>query len=194
MLTPDTLASKFGAALSYERYLKTGTPDQQASWKRAERLAREHAGLNSHQRAAVTDFTRKINILVLSGLWCGDCVAQCPLLEMIAEHKPELIDLRFLDRDVHKDLAEKVKICGGLRVPTVIFMNEDHEFVGLYGDRSISRLRAMAATALGAACPLPTAEIPPDELKATLLDWLVEIERVHLLLRLSPKLREKYGD
>lgn len=194
MLTPDTLRAKFAAGLPYEAYVKSGTPAQRDDWQRFERIARDHASLNSHQRSALRDFVRPINILVLSGLWCGDCLAQCPLLAIIADERPDLITLRFLDRDQHRDLAQHVQICGGFRVPTAIFMNEEFDFVSLYGDKSLARLRAAAAKSLGASCPLPTAEVPHDEIQATMADWLHEVERVHLLLRLSPKLRAKYGD
>jgi thiol-disulfide isomerase/thioredoxin len=194
MLSPEFLFAKFNQGLSYERYVHAGTPAQVENWERFDRVARDHAALDSHQRAALADFCRRINILVISGLWCGDCVAQCPLLAIIADHRPDLIDVRFLDRDQNLDIAEQVKICGGLRVPTAIFMNEDFDFVSLYGDKSLARLRALAAKSLGAACPLPTTEVPHDEIRATMADWLQEVERVHLILRLSPKLRQKHGD
>lgn len=194
MLTPQTLKAHFEKALPYDRYLKSGTPAQRDSWTNFEHLAREHASLDSHQRASIMDWCRKINILVISGLWCGDCVAQCPLLAIIADARPELVDLRFVDRDTHLDLAEQVRICGGLRVPTAIFMNEDFEFVSLLGDRTLSRLRVMAASSLGPNCPLPTSQVPPDEIVATMHDWLAEVERVHLTLRLSPKLRQRHND
>jgi hypothetical protein len=73
-------------------------------------------------------------------------------------------------------------------------MSEDFEFVSLLGDRTLSRYRAMAARSLGAACPLPGAPLPDDELAATLSEWVGEFERVQLLLRLSPRLRQKHGD
>jgi hypothetical protein len=73
-------------------------------------------------------------------------------------------------------------------------MNEDFEFVGSAGDKSLSRLRALAAKTLGAACPIPGAAIGTDELAAGLQDWLNDFERVHLLLRLSPKLRQRHAD
>jgi hypothetical protein len=85
-------------------------------------------------------------------------------------------------------------ICGGRRVPTVLFLNEDFEFVSILGDRSLTRYRAMAAKQLGASCPLPGAPVPADEIAATRQDWLNEFERVQLVLRLSPKLRERYND
>jgi thiol-disulfide isomerase/thioredoxin len=194
MLTPDTLKAAFAAALPYDRYLATGSPGQQQDWRAFERRAREEASLTTDQRSLLSDFSRHINVLVISGLWCGDCAQQCPLLHMIAERAERLIDLRFVDRDQHKDLAEAVRICGGLRVPTVLFLNEDFEFVALAGDKSLSRLRAQAKKALGATCPLPGAPVPADEIAATLADWLADFERVHLLLRLSAKLRQRHND
>lgn len=105
-----------------------------------------------------------------------------------------MIDLRWLDRDEHMDLQEQVRINAGNRVPIVIFCAEDYELVGWYGDRTLTRYRAMAAKNLGGACPLPGAPVPQDELNATLKDWLGQFERAHLLLRLSGRLRQKHGD
>jgi hypothetical protein len=85
-------------------------------------------------------------------------------------------------------------INAGRRVPTVIFMAEDFEPVAVLGDRTLTRYRAVAARQLGPSCPLPGAAVPADELHATLQEWLDEVERVHLLLRLSARLRQKHGD
>jgi hypothetical protein len=79
-------------------------------------------------------------------------------------------------------------------VPVVIFMAEDYHPVSVYGDRTLTRYRALAARRLGAACPLPGAPPADDELAATLQDWLDEFERIELLLRLSSRLRQKHGD
>jgi len=142
----------------------------------------------------IASWTRTMPVLVSSGVWCGDCVHQCPLMARIAEANPARVDLRFVDRDAHRSLAERVMICGGLRVPTVIFMAEDFEFVSVLGDRTLDRYRAVAARQLGAACPVPGAPIETDELAATLRGWLDEFERVQLLLRVSARLRQKHGD
>ena len=133
-------------------------------------------------------------MLVSSGVWCGDCVQQLPLLETIAEANPEKITVRYLDRDEHKDLAQQLTINAGIRVPVAIFLAEDFERVSIFGDRTLTRYRAIAAKNLGAACALPGAPVPDDELEATLQDWLDEVERVHLVLRTSARLREKHGD
>lgn len=198
MLTPEVLKTKFGKARSFEAYVATGSAAQQENWKRFHRVVR----LAPPQRALIASFERRMNVLVLSGTWCGDCVQQCPMLDHIArasvddpaEPGERIIRLRFLDRDEHKDLSERVMLCGGLRVPTVLFMNEDFDLCGLLGDRTLSRYRAIAARQLGPSCPLPGADVPADEVAATLQDWVDEFERVHLMVRLSPKLRERHGD
>ena len=189
MLTADLLRSHFERGLTYDEYVATGSAAQRESWAKA--LERIH--LAPDQRALVGGFTRRMPVLVSSGIWCGDCSAQVPMLARIAQASPS-VDLRIVDRDKHADLAERIKICGGRRVPTAIFMAEDHEFIGLMGDRTLSRYRAVAAKHLGAACPLPGAETPPDEVAATLRDWVDEFERAHLILRLSARLRQKHGD
>jgi hypothetical protein len=142
----------------------------------------------------VGGFVREMKILIVSGIWCGDCVQQCPLIARIAEAKSSRIDLRLLDRDQHRDLAESLTINAGDRIPIAIFMAEDYEFCAVYGDRTVNRYRALAKSQLGASCP--TGIVMPDqtEVAATLADWLAEIERVQLMLRLSSRLRRKHGD
>jgi hypothetical protein len=185
------LQSKHRAGLDYESYLATD-PAKAARWRQHE----SQIQLTEPQGRLVAGFARQIKILVVSGIWCGDCAVQCPMLVKIAQatSKPDLIDIKFIDRDQHVDLSERIMINAGLRVPTVIFMAEDFEPVSILGDRTLTRYRAVAARQLGPSCPLPGAPIPNDELNATLQDWLDELERVHLLLRLSGRLRELHGD
>lgn len=190
MLDPRLLTGTFVSALPYPAYVATGTPEQRESWGKIE----SRVALTAGQLGTVRGFTRRVNVLVVSGIWCGDCVAQCPMLYRIEQANPGSVTVRFVDRDQHLALAEQVRICGGLRVPTAIFMNEEMEFVSLLGDRTLARYRAIAAKKLGAMCPLPGARVPEEELAATLQDWVDEFERVHLLVRLSPKLRQKHGD
>ena len=184
------LKQKHEAGKSYADYVATGTPQQQDNWQGIY----EQAKLTEAQKGLLGGFTREIKAIGLSGIWCGDCVQQCPLIQHIAEANPDRIDLRWLDRDEHADLQEKVKINAGNRVPVIIFAAEDYEFAAWYGDRTLNRYRALAAKQLGGACPLPGAPVPKDEMDATVQDWVDQFERVHLLLRLSGRLRQKHGD
>ncbi len=190
MLNATYLRGKHEAGRSWADYLAGGKPQQREDWQRVY----DSVGLTHHQHAMAASFTRSMKVIVLSGIWCGDCVQQVPLMQRIAEANPAAIDLRYLDRDAHMDLQQQVSINAGHRVPVVIFCAEDYELVGWYGDRTLSRYRAMAARQLGGACPLPGAPVPQDEMDACLADWLEQFERVHLLLRLSARLRQKHGD
>jgi thiol-disulfide isomerase/thioredoxin len=190
MLTTPELARKHAAGLSFDDYVATGSPHQRDAW----RSFLERVELTEDQSRLLAGFTREVNAIVLSGTWCGDCVQQAPFLARFAEASGGRFRPRFLDRDAHADLAERVMISAGLRVPVVIYLNEDFDFISLFGDRSLSRYRALAARSLGAACPLPGAHVDGDEVRATQQDWLDELERVHLLCRLSPKLRARHGD
>ena len=190
MLTSQYFTEKFAAALPYDRYLQTGTDEQRRRWTQVY----EAAGVTDDQRRLIDGFARGMKILITSGIWCGDCVQQCPLLQRIAEANPGRLELRLVDRDQHKDLAQQLRINAGDRVPVAIFMAEDFEFCAALGDRTLTRYRALAKKQLGPACPIAIAPPDPDELAATLQDWLDEFERVQLMLRLSARLRLKHGD
>ena len=189
-MTAEYLRTQFNQALPYDDYLATGTAEQQRRWNDvAGKLS-----LTAAQRALIGGFVRTMNVLVVSGIWCGDCVAQGPMLDLIARAAPGKIALRLIDRDAHKDLADLVKINGGHRVPAALFLAEDFELCGMMGDRTLSRYRAIAARQLGASCPTGIIAPGEDELAATVADWVNEFERMQLMLRLSPRLRQKHGD
>src|SRR3954453_17902645 len=184
------LAEKFAAALPYGHYVRTGTEDQQQRW----RQVYDAAQLTAEQWKLLARFTRDLKVLIVSGIWCGDWVQQCPLLQRCAEGNRERIELRLLDRDEHRDLSEALRINGGDRVPVALFLAEDFELCSIVGDRTLSRYRALARMQLGASCPMGIAPPPADELAATLQDWLNEFERIQLMLRLSSRLRQKHRD
>jgi thiol-disulfide isomerase/thioredoxin len=182
------LAGKFAAALPYDRYVMTGKDDQKRRWQQVY----EAAHLSPDQTRLVSSFQRDMKVLIVSGIWCGDCVQQCPLIQKIAEVNRSHIDLRLLDRDEHRDLIEQLRINAGDRVPVVLFMAEDYELCSIEGDRTLNRYRTLAAKNMAAACPLPIAVPDRDELSATLQDWLNEFERIQLMLLLSTRLRMKH--
>jgi hypothetical protein len=183
-------ASKFNAGLKYHAFLENhGTEEHRRRWA----VVYTEVELTPAQRELLTAFKRHMKVLCLAGAWCGDCVNQCPIFERFSEAASTL-DVRYFDRDMHPDLADELKICGGARVPAVVFLAEDGEQVGWYGDRTLAKYRQLARDQLGPSCP--TGIGPPDKslLAAVTQDWLNEFERVQLLLRLSSRLRQKHGD
>ena len=190
MIDSAYLSGRFTSAIPYDRYVRTGTDEQQRRWNQVY----EAAWLTDAQKQLVGGFERRMKILVFSGIWCGDCVEQCPLVQRIAEANPGKIDLRFIERPKDGELIPELRINGGNRVPIVLFLSEDDLWCATAGDRTIHRYRALAFRRLGAHCP--TGIVPPEkeELEATLADWVNEVERIQLMLRLTPRLREKYKD
>lgn len=182
MLTPDLLRDKFVAGLAYEPYVATGTAEHRADW--AKRQGRVE--LTESHRKLIESFTRRVHLVVLSGTWCGDSAAQGPMLAAIESANPELVVVRFLDRDEHRDLADLVAVGGQSRVPTAIACDEDFFPLRYLGDRSLARLRASAAADGG----YPTG----DHHAQTLQDWVDFVEWAQLFCRLNPRLRQRHDD
>lgn len=184
------LSDRFAAGLSYDRYLQSATPEQLLRWKHVF----DAAHLNVAQQELIAGFVREMKILVFSGLWCGDCVEQCPLLQRIALANPAKIDLRFIERPRDAELPPQVRMNAASRVPVALFLSEDMHWCATYGDRTVNRYRAVARRKLGPICPTGLFVPDREELDSTLAHWLCEVERVQLMLRLTPRLREKYQD
>lgn len=180
----------FEAGLPYAEFLEThGTPDHRRRWAGVY----DQVTLSAEQSQLLHGFVRQMNVLCLAGAWCGDCVNQCPVFQRFAE-ATDRIRLRFVDRDVHAEVQRELSLCGGNRVPVVVFLSEDFAECGRYGDRTLSKYRDMAATLLGAACPTGIVGADTGLLQRVTAEWLAEFERVQLMLRLSPRLRERHGD
>lgn len=190
LLSPEFLRRKFEEGLPYAEYLASGAPHHRAGW---DRLHRQIA-LSPAQRGLLGSFVRELSVVVSSGVWCGDCAQQVPALDHFERASAGRVRIRYLDRDEHADLAHRVMLCGGLRVPVVLILNEDYDLLSLVGDRSLSRYRAMAAKLLGPSCPVPGAEVDADETLAMVQDWLDAFEHAHLMARMSTKLRMRHRD
>lgn len=184
------IQAQFEASLPYDAYVKSGSADQLASWQKVY----DQVALTQAQTELVKAFVRPINVVVLSGIWCGDCVQQGPIIQKIADANPQNIRVRWADRDKHPELADQLMVNGGKRVPVVVFAAEDFEVAGWFGDRTLRRYRALAARQLGPSCPLPGAPLDPNELADQTQDWVDQFERIHLMLRLSTRLRQKHND
>lgn len=184
-----TWEERYAAGLPYQEFLdRHGSDAHRQRWQ----SAYNGITLSRAQGDLLNGFRRQMHLLCVAGAWCGDCVRDGPILQRISEASTR-IGLRFLDREAHPDLAQALSINDGLRIPMVVFLSEDYFECGRYGERTLATYRKMAAERLG---PNPPGSTPPSEayLQTVTQEWLDEIERVQLLLRLSPRLRARYGD
>ena len=176
--------------LEYAEFL-----DKYASTEQRRRWDDFHAQvlLTPPQHELLAGFRRDMRVIVVAGAWCGDCIQQCPILDHFAHQTPR-VQIRYFDRDDHADLADELSICGGRRVPSVLFLAEDGAPSGRAGDRTLSKYRDVARSLEGAVCP--TGLVAPGQslLASVTQDWLNEFERIQVMLRTSPRLRQKHGD
>lgn len=182
--------SLFSDALPYDEFLaRHGTPGDKARWDRT----RSAVTLTDAQTRLLGKFTRETNILVLAGAWCGDCAAQCPILERFAGVAP-VLKTRYLDRDEFPEAQRELQINGGNRVPVAVFFSEDGYEVARFGERTLTAYRRMAGEAVGEVCGSGVVAAGSPELAGVTQDWLDQVERVQWVLRLSPRLRRLHGD
>lgn len=188
-LEAEFFQRSFSEALPYDAYVASGEPQQVANVRQYESLI----ALTGEEEALLHSYTRRMNCLVLSGLWCGDCTRQVPMLNVIARACP-LIDIRYLDSRSYPAVHEKLRINGALKVPVIVVMSEDFFELERFGDRHLSVYCRKAATEIGPACE--TGIIPPsaEALAVELGEWCDFFERLQLMLRLSPMLRKRYED
>ena len=185
----------FTGALPYAEYLATGSENHRKRWLAMDRQVR----VSDAQQRRLTQFTRRMNLLCYSGIWCGDCVRQGPILQHLAAAAnaatgTEVVDLRFAERVDDSELADELRILGALRVPVTVCLSEDFFEVGRTGDRMLVTYRRKAQRELGAACDVGLVPPPESEVATEVEQWLDHLERMQWMLRLSPPLRARHGD
>ena len=181
----------FEEAMDYEVFLETSNPLYADKWRAAEKAIPR---LTTGETARVEGFGRKLNVLVYCGAWCGDCSRQVPMIKRICDAAGPEVSLRLIDRDASPRLTDEVRILGAMRVPVVVFLTEDFHEVGRLGDRLLSAYRRKRDNEMGAACDsgvlLPSAE----DLAIEITEWLDQIERMLIMVRIAPPLRARYDD
>lgn len=180
----------FANAVPMAEFLaRSGNPGHAARWQ----ATFDDVMLTNPQRELLAKFTRRTNVLVLAGAWCGDCARNCPIFARFAEAAP-VLDVRFIDRDEHADVQSELQVNGGDRIPIAVFFSEDGHEVARYGDRTLSAYRALVQQQVGTSCGTELAAPGDPLLMRIAQDWLDQFERAQWILRLSPRLRKLHGD
>lgn len=175
----------FEKASEYERYLGD-SPDPHA--KRWHERADEMPRLTEEQKQRLRGHGRALNVLLVSGVWCSDCVRQGPMLRQIVDACEDGVRMRVIDRDLDSKLRDELRIMGAMRVPVVVVLTEDFFEVGRFGDQVLTTYRSMVAKETASS---PHTE---DDSSSELAEWVDIFERALLMVRLSPFLRRRHGD
>ena len=175
-------------ALPYKEYLLTA-PEKAQRWRDFESRAPE---LTYEQKKRVQGYNREINILAMVSIWCGDSVRTTSIIRKITEAAGEKVNIRFIERDSDPELREELRILGATRVPRIVFLTEDFWEIDREGDRLLPVYRAKAAREAG--MNYDAGIMTPKALEEETEAWLDVFERVLLMTRLAPPLRERYHD
>jgi hypothetical protein len=181
--------SCFDKALEYDDYLAQSP----AHAKRWHDSAAKLPALTDDQRQRLSGHHRSLNVLLVSGIWCGDCVRQGPMIRHITEACDDAVQFRAIDRETDTKLRDEIRIMGAARVPVIVFLTEDFFEVGRFGDRMLVTYRKMASRDYqDDRWTFPSS--PEEELASELGEWVDIFERCLLMARLSPLLRRRHSD
>lgn len=167
---------RFDTGMTYEAY-KTG-------------MARNRERLEENERAvlvepSVREFFRSqppLKVVALVEDWCGDVIANLPVLARLAEEAGTL-DVRVFYRDQNPDLAQRWLNHGKFQsIPVFAFFDEQLREIGHWIERpdSVTELRARRRRAIYEAHPefgapdAPVDQLLPD-VRARLQDELAKM-------------------
>lgn len=125
----DLLQRDWNRALRWEPFLDY-------SLKNVDAMRAGHAAVRIDPALAEAAKARgaETRILVLGADWCGDVVANLPILARLAELNPKL-QLRVLDRDRHLELMGRFQTAGGNAIPIAIVAPPDFSRFSRWGPR-----------------------------------------------------------
>ncbi len=158
-------------AVTRERFQQGYSYD---AWKA--RMTRNRDRLEANEgRAQLADadlapfrrLPKPLHVLVLAEDWCGDVIANLPILGRIAKESGKL-DLRVFNRDENKDLMRPYLNKGMYEsIPVFAFFDDAFTEVGRFIERpdSVSELRARKRAEVYASDPaFGSPDAPPDQL------------------------------
>jgi len=131
--------ARFEQGLTYEAFKAQMTRNRD----RLEENERR-AQLRPEDVAAFRDLPRPLHVLVLAEDWCGDVLANLPVLGRLARESGKL-DVRIFLRDQNDELMQQYLNQGKYKsIPVFAFFDEDFHEVGHWIERpaSVTELRA----------------------------------------------------
>jgi len=170
---------RFEQGMSYDAYKAQMTRNQERFIETEQTVA-----LPPSDVAFFKALPKPLNVLVLAEDWCGDVIANLPVLGRLAQESGKL-NLRILLRDQNLDIMDQYLKEGQFRsIPVFVFFDENFNELGywnerptvMYGLMQAERERIFAADAELSAYPVstPPAELP-EELRIRLQAALTAI-------------------
>src|SRR5215216_3127212 len=159
--------AQFESGLTYEGYKDQMTRNREQLEQNERDL-----DLNPEDLQAFTSLPRPLNVMALAEDWCGDVIANLPILGRIASESGKLnVRVHLRDQEPGSQLMDQYLNKGQFKsIPTFIFLDDDFNELGVWIERpdSVTRVREEKRQALYQQHPewgdpsKPIAELPED--------------------------------
>ena len=153
---------RFESGLTYEQWKAQMTRNRERHDANEQGLPLTEADL-----APFKSLKRPVNVLMLAEDWCGDVIANTPIVGRIAS-EVDTLNLKVFLRDQNEDLMHQYLKDGKYKsIPTVVFFDDDFNELGRWVERpeSVTKLREEKRQALYKDNPeFGSPGDPPDKL------------------------------
>jgi thiol-disulfide isomerase/thioredoxin len=153
---------RFEQGLTYDEWKAQMTRNRERHDANEQGLTLSEADL-----APFKSLPKKVNVLMLAEDWCGDVIANTPIVGRIAQETGAL-NVRVFLRDQNEDLMDQYLKDGKYKsIPAVVFFDDDFNELGRWIERpeSVTKLREEKRQALYRDNPeFGSPGDPPDKL------------------------------
>lgn len=153
---------QFAKGMTYDQYKAQMTRNRDRLDAAESRLKLDPADV-----AAFKKLSKPLNVLALAEDWCGDVIANLPIVGRLAQESGKL-NLRILLRDQNDDVMQHYLNRGEFKsIPVFVFLDDGFKDVGVFTERpdSVTKLRAEQRKEIFAANPdLGSPDAPPDQM------------------------------
>lgn len=155
-ITPE----RFELGMTYDDFKASMTRNQERFFENELRVRLSKADVQAFRR-------RPLRVMVLAADWCGDVIANLPVLGIVAKEAGTL-DVRVFERDANADLMDQYLNQGKFKsIPVFAFFDEDWKEVGVFIERpdAVTERRAKERRAIFTAHPeFGSPDAPVDQL------------------------------
>jgi hypothetical protein len=154
--------ARFDQGLTYDEYKAQMTRNRERLEENERRLRLEPKDVDAFRR-----LPRPVKVVALAEDWCGDVIANLPVLGRLARESGKL-DVRIFLRDQNDDIMQRYLNQGQFKsIPVFVFFDEGFRELGHWIERpaAVTALRAKKRAEIFAAHPeFGSPEAPPDQL------------------------------
>ena len=154
--------ARFDQGLTYDAYKAQMTRNRDRLEENERRV-----DLGKEDLAAFRALPRPVKVIVLAEDWCGDVIANLPVLGRLAKDSGKL-DVRIFLRDQNDDIMQQYLNKGQFKsIPVFVFLDEDFRELGHWIERpaSVTEVRAKRRKEIFAAHPeFGSPDAPVDQL------------------------------